>query len=227
MLRWFPLACALIGAAAVVGVASGGGNGWARPDGRDRALLASVMHGMRTDLRSVKLTQLRAELRRGRSRKTLDLVTATSVKRSQRVRSTRADWDALLIGHAYNERCVRDADHCLWVGRSGAEKPFWTEKALSRGIRQRFTAAGLQVISIAFEHPNAFAPIITVTSPKSGRAALQAENHAMIALNSAFRHAEGRFVEMLGPHGRLLLIQSGSGNTGEGWCAPTLKCPTP
>ena len=222
---------------AVAEAASGGGTAWPQPDARDRALLASVLHGMRTDLHTVRLTQLGTEWRKGRAQGTLELVTTGPVSDKAHLRWTRVGWDTLLIAHAFNERCIRNADHCLAVyrgptggggaGRSAVHRPFWSAHRLAHAIRSRFTAAGLRVTSIEFEHPNALAPIITLRSPYLRRRALQAEKTAMLALLPAFRHTEGRFVAMFGPQGRLLLIESGSGNTGEGWCAPVIKCSAP
>ena len=237
MVRSLALAGALTAAFAVVGGASGGGAGWPQPDARDKALLASILQGMKADLRTVRLTQLDSMWRDEKRRGKLELVTTTSVGRKAHVRSIRADWDTLLIAHAYNERCIRKADHCVAVysgptggggaGRSAVHRPFWSAHRLAHAIRSRFTAAGLRVTSIEFEHPNALAPIITLRSPYLRRRALQAEKTAMLALLPAFRHTEGRFVAMFGPQGRLLLIESGSGNTGEGWCAPVIKCSAP
>ncbi len=219
---------------AVAGAASGGGTAWPKPDARDRALLASVLHGMRTDLRTVRLTQLEREWRKGRTPGGLELVTTTSVSRKARVASTKAGWDSLLIAHAYNERCSRHADHCVAVdstpnvggpaGRSGAHKPFWSAHELAHAIRHAFAAAGLRVTSISFEHPNALAPIITVRSAHP-RHAFQAERKAWLALLPALRHTEGSFVRIFDSRGRLVFIEAGSGNTGEGWCAPLLHCP--
>src|SRR5260221_9250295 len=100
---------------AVPAVAPGGGTSWPKPDARDRALVASVLHGMRTDLQKVRLTQLAHEWRKGRKPVSLELVTTTSVSRKAIVVSTKAEWDSLLIAHAYNERCFRHADHCISV----------------------------------------------------------------------------------------------------------------
>jgi len=129
MVRVFAAGLVLAVAFALAGGASGGGSGWPQPDARDRALLASVLHGMRTDLQTVRLTQLGAEWRKGRAQGTLELVTTSSVSREAHVASIRADWETLLIAHAYNERCVRDAVHCLSVaigprGGGGAGRTF-------------------------------------------------------------------------------------------------------
>jgi hypothetical protein len=235
MIRVFAAGLALAVAFALAGGASGGGTGWPQPDARDRALLASVLHGMTTDLRTVRLTQLDAMWRKGRAQGTLELVTTASVSRNAHVASIRADWDTLLIAHAYNERCVRGADHCVSVdrgpnggggaGRSGAKRPLWSADHLAHAIRRQFAAAGLRVTSIGFEHPYAFAPIITVRTAHPRRAST-ARVKAEVALGTAFRHSEGSFVEILGPGGRLLFVGAGSGNTGMGWCAPVLKCPS-
>ena len=235
--RSFVLACALIGAVAVAGGAAGGGGaGWPRPDARDRALLTSILHGMRTDLRTVRLAQLSADWRKGRPQGTLELVTTTAVSRKAHAASIRADWDTLLIAHAYNERCVRGADHCVAIargpsggggaGRSGAKKPLWSAHGLAHAIRSRFVAAGLRVTSIAFEHPYAFAPIVTVHSSHPRRA-YTAEQKAWVALEPALRHSEGGFLQMFDGRGRLFYVAAGSGNTGEGWCAPYLGCSHP
>ena len=236
MIRSLALGLVLATAFGVAGAASGGGAGWPRPDARDRALLASVLHGTKTDLRAVRLTQLGTEWRKGRPKGTLELVATTSVSRKAHVASIRADWDTLLIAHAYNERCVQDADHCAAVyrgpsggggaGRSGARRPFWSAHALAHAIRSHFAAAGLRVASIAFEHPYAFAPIVIVRSSHPGRART-AERNAWVALLPALRHSEGSFVEMFSTRGRLFFVSAGSGNTGVGWCAPWLHCPAP
>ena len=236
MIRVLAAGLVLTTVCAVAGGASGSGTAWPQPDARDRALLASVLHGMSTDLRTVRLTQLAAEWRKGRSQGTLELVTTTSVSRKARVRSVRADWDTLLIAHAYNERCVRGADHCVAVyrgpnggggaGRSGVRRPLWSAHALAHAIRRGFAAAGLRVTSIAFEHPYAFAPIVTVRSSHPRRA-WKAERTAVVALLPALRHSEGRFVQMFDARGHVFYLAAGSGNTGEGWCAPFLHCPAP
>lgn len=235
MLRTLLLGCAFVGAIASVGGAAGGGTGWPQPDARDKALLASVLHGMRTDLRTVRLTQLAAGWRKGRPQGTLQLVTTTSVSGKDHARSLRADWDTLLIAHGYNERCVRNADHCLAVyegpddgsgaGRSGAHKPYWSAHVLARAIRHAFAAAGLRVTSISFEHPHAFAPVVMVRSSHPRRAWNAYWRKARLAIVPALRHAEGRLIQMFDAHGRLFYVGAGSGNTGMAWCAPMLHCP--
>lgn len=235
MPRSLVLGLALATVLAVTAPAFGGGTRWPKPDARDKALLASILHGMRTDLRTVQLTQLPAAWRTERRQGTLQLVTTGPAPGKAHIQSTRAGWDTLLIAHAYTERCFRHADHCVAVysgpaiggggsGRSGAHRPFWSAHALSHAIRRAFGAAGLSVTSIAFEHPNALAPIITVRSSRLSHA-LEAERKAWLALLPALRHTEGSFVQMFGPHGHLLFVQAGSGNTGMGWCARVLKCP--
>ena len=237
MVRALFLGCALLATVALASSAAGGkAAAWPRPDARDRSLLASVLHGMDTNLNSVRLTRLGPEWRKGRRHGTLELVTTASVSRKAHVASIRADWDTLLIAHGYNERCVRHAAHCLSVaigprggggeGRSGARRPFWSAHALAHAIRSRFAAAGLRVTSIAFEHPHAFAPVVTVRSSHPRRA-YKAERKAWVALLPTLRHSEGSFVKMFSTRGRLFFVSSGSGNTGEGWCAPSLHCPAP
>jgi len=235
MFRPLLVSCVLVGAIAVTGVASGGGAAWPQPNPRDQALLTSILHGMKTELRTVRLTQMSHQWRKGRHYGTLELVTTGPAPPKAHIQSTRAGWDTLLIAHAYTERCFRHADHCVAVysgptvggggsGRSGAHRPFWSAHALGQATRRAFAGAGLRVISIAFEHPNALAPIITVRSPHL-RGARQSEMKAWLALLPALRHTEGSFVEMLGPHGRLIYVGAGSGNTGMAWCARVLKCP--
>ena len=189
---------------------------------------------MRTDLKTVRLTQLDAQWRKGRRPRALELVTTTSVSREEHVRSIRADWDSLLIAHAYNERCVKEAAHCVavYIGPSGgggagvseARRPFWSARALAHAIRHRFAAVGLRVTAVSFEHPHALAPVVTLRSANPRRA-LGAERMAWVALVPALRHSEGSFVEILDARGRPVFIEAGSGNTGEGWCAPFLHCP--
>jgi len=233
MFRTLMLGCALVVAIAVAGSASGGGAGWPQPDSRDKALLASVLHGMKTGLQTVRLERLEAQWHKGRPQGTLQLVTTTSDSRKDTARSTREDWDTLLIAHGYNERCVRAAVHCIAAdigpsgggvaGRSGAKRPFWSARHLAQVIRRQFAAAGLRVTSIAFEHPNAFAPIVTVRSSHPRRA-YKAERSTWVALLPALRHTEGWFVQMFDARGRVFYVGAGSGNTGEGWCAPYLGC---
>jgi len=234
MARSLIVVLALATVFAVASAASGSGTAWPQPSARDKALLVSVLHGMKTDLRTVRLTQLTSLWREEKRRGTVELVTTTSVKRTAHARAIRADWDTLLIAHAYNERCVHGADHCLAVyrgpsggggaGRSGALRPLWSAHDLAQAIRQQFAAAKLHVTSIAFEHPHAFAPIVTVRSAHPVRA-LAAERKAWVALLPALRHSEGDFVQMLDRHGHVFYVGAGSGNTGEGWCAPFLHCP--
>lgn len=233
-IRRLALGCALLAVTAFAGTAAGGRAAWPKPDARDKALLARVLHGMRTDLKTVRLTRLEAEWHRGRTPGTLELQTTTAVRRTDHVRSIRADWETLLIAHGYDERCKSVADHCLGIaigpkggggaGVSHARSPFWSRRALAGSIRRQFAAHGLKVMSIAFEHPNGFASIITVSSSHIN-GARAAENNAWVAAMPALRHSEGTFVVMYGPHGRLLLVSAGSGNDGVGWCAPVLKCP--
>jgi hypothetical protein len=234
MVRLLMLVCAVGAAIALAGSASGGRATWRRPDARDKALLASVLHGMRTDLRTVRLTQLAPEWRKGRTPGGLELVTTTSVSPTATVASTKAGWDSLLIAHAYNERCFRHADHCVRIdgtpkvdgpaGRSGVRKPFWDAHAVAHAIRHAFTAAGLHVTSIAFEHPNAFAPIITVRSSHPRQAWNAFSQKARRALSPVVRHTEGVFIQMFDAHGRLFFVSAGSGSTGQAWCAPALNC---
>jgi hypothetical protein len=234
MPRTLTLGCALVAVIAFAGAAAGGAARWPKPDARDKALLASVLHGMKSDLKSVRLTQLTANWRKGRTPGGLELMTTTSVSRKAIAASTKASWDSLLIAGAYNELCSRHADHCVRVngtpnvggpaGRSGAHRPYWSAHALTRAIRRAFAAAGLRVTSITFEHPNALAPIISVRSPHLAHA-LGAERKAWLALLPVLRHTEGSFIEMFGPAGRLIYVGAGSGNTGMGWCARVLKCP--
>jgi hypothetical protein len=236
MFRTLMLGCAVVVAITLAGSASGSGTGWPQPDARDRALLASILHGMKTELRTVRLTQLPTAWRKGRSPGTLELVTTGRAPAKAHILSARAGWDSLLIANAYNERCLRHADHCVavysapgigagGVGRSGAIPPFWSAHALAGAIRSRFAANGLSVTSIAFEHPNALAPIITVRSSHLARA-FTAVTRARLALWPTFlRHTEGSFIEMFGSRGQLIYIGAGSGNTGTAWCARVLKCP--
>ncbi len=235
MFRTLTLGCLLVMAVALAGTASGGAAGWPKPDARDKALLASVLRGMKTDLRTVQLERLAAEWHKGRQPGTLELVTTSTAGRTAHVRSVRADWDTLLIASAYNERCAKSADHCVAVyqgprggggtaGWSRARRPFWSAHRLARAIRRRFAAVGLRVTSIEFENPYAFAPIITVRSSHPRRAS-EARVKAEVALAPVLRHTDGSFVEMFGPRGRLLFVGAGSGNVGEGWCARVLECP--
>ena len=236
MFRSLLLACALVGAIAFVGSAAGGGTGWPHPSARDKALLASVLHGMRTDLRKVRLAQLPAYARKGRPQGTLELIATGRVSGKAYIRWTRVGWDTLLIAHAYNERCIRDADHCVAVysgpsvggggaGRSRAKRPYWSARALTRVILRRFAAVGLRDTAVAFERPNAFAPIITVRTSHPRRAHT-AEGKAWVALLPTLRrHSDGVFIQMFDARGRVFYISAGSGNTGMGWCAPVLKCP--
>jgi hypothetical protein len=107
------------------------------------------------------------------------------------------------------------------AGRSGVQRPLWGAHAVAHAIRHRFrfALAKLRITSIAFEHPYALAPVVTMRSSHPRLA-----YKAWVAAWPELRHSDGSFVQMFDAHGRVFFVSAGSGNTGEGWCAPFLHC---
>jgi hypothetical protein len=185
---------------------SDGGHARTQPGARDRALLALVMHGMKTKLLSVRIGPLgewRSPRRAGER-----VLYATSTAHTS-LGKVRDNWDAALIAGSYNDQCATKADHCLaayyveggrggdQIGRSGARRPFATRQSLSRAIHSRLAGVGLRVVGVSFQHPWAFAPIVTVES-RHECAAVKAfdRSSALSGLGAA-----GWFVRFVGPRG--------------------------
>src|SRR5205085_4705793 len=135
-----------------------------------QALLESVMRGMKTDLTSVRIepgTASPGSLARP-GKYALVVRSAATTTAGQIL----DDWYGQLIAAGYNQQCGAKADHCLaWydtgheVGRTGcckARRPFANRAYLARRIRAALASVGLRAASISFEHPNAFAAVVTV-----------------------------------------------------------------
>ncbi|HKD94392.1 MAG TPA: hypothetical protein VKB43_06745 [Gaiellaceae bacterium] len=223
MSRVIGIAVVLVAAIALAGSAPA-----STGSSRDRALLTTILAGMKTDLVSVQIRDLPREWRsRARYGKKLLQVTSNATTPAGKVRD---QWYATLIATAYNDQCDRKADHCLAVyeetgigggaiGRSGAHRPFGSRRSLSRTIRARFAAHGLRVSSISFEHPDALAPAVTVRS-----------RHPQRAVNSLSRSdpfvrldVAGFFLRMVDGHGRLFDVEGASGHESSGWVRPGLQ----
>jgi hypothetical protein len=219
--------CFLVVLAAAIALASS--TGASTGGSRDRALLRTVLAGMKTDLVSVQIRALPPEWRfRARYGKRLLHVASTATTPAAKVLD---EWYATLIATGYDDQCRWKADHCLAVyeltgrgggaiGGSGAQRPFASRPTLSRLLHTRFTRARLHVSSISFEHPYAFAPIVTVTSRHPQRAVSAYQRAG--ALFSRL-HIAGSFVRMLDGRGRLFLASGGSGKDAEGWVRPGLR----
>jgi hypothetical protein len=196
---------------------------------RDQALLASILSGTKTDLVSVRIGNLTPEWRSParRGNKLLDVKSAATGPAGK----VLDEWYAMLIAGAYDDQCGRKADHCLAayagnldgsaIGRSGARHPYASRRTLSRRIRVRFAAAGLDVSSVSFEHPHAYAPVATVRSRHPQRAV----GAFRLAVLFHGLHAEGLFVRMLDARSRVFLAAGGIANHSAAWVRPGLKLP--
>lgn len=223
-----PLVVGLVLAATVAGC--GGTVKVQAPTSRDLALLSSIVGGMKTDLVSVQIeTTSRAWA--GASRHPGQMLVARSAATTT-AGKVRDDWYGRIIATAYNHQCAAKADHCLAVydgvtggsrlGGRYAQRPFASRSALSRKIRAAFASAGLRVTSVAFEHPYALAPVVTVRTRHPQRA-VYAIRKADVGM--PWRHDAGSFVQMLDGHGRVFYIEAGTWSGSEGWVRPGLHVP--
>lgn len=214
----------LVVALAVAGGVSGCG---ASAGSRDQALLASVMRGMKTDLASVHIEPMSKPWGPTNGPRRILIVKSATTKAL-----SLDDWYGQLIATGYNDQCEAKADHCLAVelgpsggghiGLSGAKPPYAEPSTLARQIREVFRRAHLRVSSITFEHPNAYAPVVTVRTQHPQRA-VYAERVAEVRMPRG--HIAGFCIEMLDGRGRIFFITEGTGSYGEGWVRPDLHAP--
>lgn len=191
----------ILGCAFVALIATGCGS--SAGSARDKALLASVMSGMNTDLASVELAP---DPSAPAYRHGLKLVI-----RSDAARGTAGevidDWYGRLIAMGYNAHCEKKADHCVTsfggsaVYTRNLPHPFAVRRDLSRKVRAAFASAGLQVTSISFERPYGLAPFVTVRT-RSSRQAVDEMRDAFAALLRCPSIA-GFLIHMLDEHGQV------------------------
>lgn len=198
------------------------------PNSRDRALLSSILHGMKTDLVSVRIGDP-AKMWGARPGRKFLYVTPATAKTPDGV---AGDWYGTLIAGAYQARCDGRAD-CLvgfdvegWgggrLGTSRNRPPHASTRSVAREIRRRFASRGFHVTSISFQRPWGLAAVVTVTARHPQRAVT-----AYRAVRLDHLPIEGIFVRMLDAHGAVFLVAAGSDrtHTGEGWVRPGLKVP--
>jgi hypothetical protein len=234
--RSLVLVGALVAAIALAGGAAGSGTERAKPDARDRALLASILSGMTTDLQDVRLTQLPAK---GWCCVKDQLMLQASVGSKPDPPERMFDaWYSTLIAGAYNDLCKREADHCVaayrtprvgrsWFGNpggNGARPPYTGPQTLTRKIRAAFARVGIHGVLVGFEHPSALAPVITAQTRHVQRTA-----NAVLRLFPRLpsRHVAGRIVKVLDAHGRTVFVESHSAGTTMVWADPTIRLPQP
>lgn len=197
---------------------------------RDRALLASVLRGMRTDLSSVRIGKAPSVWGARHGQRFLTVIPGTTTDPGR----VADDWYAMLIAGAYQAQCGKWTAHCLvaWevkgIGGSRAQatrKPPAKVNAykLAQTIRARFARQGLHVSSVSYERPYGLAPIVTVTSRHPQRAVTAFYTSAPLSRLPI----EGFLVRMVDRRDRVFLADGGSLRIvqGTGWTRRGLKVP--
>jgi hypothetical protein len=203
------------------------------PKGPDRALLSSVLGGMKTDLVSVRIGEPAKEWG-GPTARHLQFLYVTPASTKPQRESVTDDWYTTLIAAAYQAQCSRRSANCLLgfqtegiegsrMKATRARPPKVSSRTLAREIRSRFANLGLRVTSLSFERPYGLAPVVTVTSSRPQRAT------TAFYRSSPFLHLpiEGFLVRMVDGHGSTFLIDGASLRTkeGSGWTRPDLRVP--
>jgi hypothetical protein len=204
----------LVFAAAAALAGCGGARKVEAPHGPDRALLSSIVGGMKTDLVSVRVGAPPKGW--GPVPRKLSWLDATPATTGRFPQGWVDYWYGALIAGAYNAQCRKRGADCLAGftigGRYGEQirtthrpPPVLRRQAIARRIRSLLASEDLRVTRITFERPYGLAPVVTATALHPGRAARAYLSREDAGVLSAFR-LDGFLLQAEDGRGRTFLI---------------------